>query len=150
MSEARILAAFWQPKSKRFCELTADEIMERSGHHVTCGEFRALIEHKVIRFQTIYSDARCKVYRLAPEGERRVSAMVVMNRLPKIGRRLTAVPIDSKREPHPQANPVTVRGKVFPSMSACARHFGISVQAVACAVERGTTDNIGTRKEAAE
>lgn len=96
MSEARILAAFWQPKSKRFCELTSDEIMERSGHHVTCGTFRALTEHKVVIHSVIATDCRVKLYRLSPEGERRVSAMIVMNRLPKFGRRLTAIPQEVK------------------------------------------------------
>lgn len=75
----------------------------------------------------------------------KADGLVTMSRV-----RRTAVWKRAEAAPHPQANPVTVRGKVFPSMSACARHFGISVQAVACAVERGTTDNIGTRKEAAE
>ena len=46
----------------------------------------------------------------------------------------------------PHAVPVTVRGQTFPSMSECARHFGVSVQAVFDAVERGRTDYIGTRK----
>jgi hypothetical protein len=96
MSEARILAAFWKPKSRRFCELTSDEIMERSGHHVTCGTFRALIEHRVVIYSTIVTCSRIKLYRLAPEGERRVSAMIVMNRLPKFGRRLTAIPQEVK------------------------------------------------------
>jgi hypothetical protein len=41
------------------------------------------------------------------------------------------------------AVPVTVRGETFPSMSACARAFGISPQAVFDAVERGRTDFIG-------
>ncbi len=39
--------------------------------------------------------------------------------------------------------PVTVRGVTFPSMSACARHFGISPQAVWDAIERGRADCIG-------
>lgn len=39
--------------------------------------------------------------------------------------------------------PVTVRGETFPSISACARHFGISPQAVWDALERGSTDGIG-------
>lgn len=51
---------------------------------------------------------------------------------------------------HQQAKPVTVRGETFPSMSACARHFGISVQAVADRIRRGATDTIVMRKEAAE
>jgi transcription antitermination factor NusG len=41
-----------------------------------------------------------------------------------------------------------VRGQAFPSYSACARHFGVTVQAVRSAVERGTTDNIGSRRAA--
>lgn len=49
-----------------------------------------------------------------------------------------------------QAKPITVRGEVFPSLSACARHFGISVQAVADRIRRGSTDTIVMRKEAAE
>lgn len=75
----------------------------------------------------------------------KADGLVTMSRV-----RCTAVWKRAEEEPHPQANPVTVRGKVFPSMSACARHFGITIQAVRSAVERGTTDNIGTRKEAVE
>lgn len=49
--------------------------------------------------------------------------------------------------------PVRVRDLTFPSMSACARHFGITPQAVWDAIERGQQDNIGKgrnwwRKEA--
>ena len=47
---------------------------------------------------------------------------------------------------HSQAVAITVRGQDFPSMAACARHFGISVEAVSCAAKRGTLDNIGTRR----
>ncbi len=47
---------------------------------------------------------------------------------------------------HRQAVAVTVRGQTVPSMAACARHFGISVEAVSCAAKRGTLDNIGTRR----
>lgn len=39
--------------------------------------------------------------------------------------------------------PVTVRGQTFPSISACARHFGITPQAVCDALDRGAADNIG-------
>lgn len=46
---------------------------------------------------------------------------------------------------------ITVRGQAFPSLRSCARHFGISVQAVHDAVRRGCPDGIGMRKmEAAE
>lgn len=46
---------------------------------------------------------------------------------------------------------VDVRGEVFPSIRACARHFGVSKQAVHDAVKRGRTDMIGLRKmEAAQ
>jgi len=39
--------------------------------------------------------------------------------------------------------PVTVRGKVYPSMSAAARELGVSPQSVWDAVERGNTDGVG-------
>ena len=39
--------------------------------------------------------------------------------------------------------PVVIRGEYFPSMSAAARHFGITPQAVWDAVERGRADQIG-------
>lgn len=51
---------------------------------------------------------------------------------------------------HQQAKPITVHGHTFPSMSGCARHFGISVQAVAYHVRRGSLDTLAMRKEAAE
>lgn len=47
----------------------------------------------------------------------------------------------------PYAIPVPVRGVIFESMSACAKHFGISVQAVHDAVKRGRQDFIGLRKQ---
>ena len=52
----------------------------------------------------------------------------------------------------PEPIKVPVRGMEFASLRACARHFGISVQAVSNAVKRGRTDMIGLRKrmEAAE
>ena len=46
----------------------------------------------------------------------------------------------------PDAIPVPVRGVTFESMRACARHFGISVQAVHDAVKRGRQDFIGLRR----
>ena len=46
----------------------------------------------------------------------------------------------------PDAIPVTVRGVTFESMRTCAKHFGISVQAVHDAVKRGRQDFIGLRK----
>ena len=44
------------------------------------------------------------------------------------------------------AIPVPVRGVTFESMRTCAKHFGISVQAVHDAVKRGRQDFIGLRK----
>lgn len=48
----------------------------------------------------------------------------------------------------PDAIPVTVRGVTFESLRTCAKHFGISVQAVHDAVKRGKPDMIGSRKRA--
>ncbi len=95
MSEARILAAFWQPNSKRFCELTGNEIRERTRMELTSPEFRQLSQHRLI-LRTKLQD-NFHVYRLSPAGERRVSEMVVMNTLPKIARKLTAKPQDKRR-----------------------------------------------------
>lgn len=39
--------------------------------------------------------------------------------------------------------PVTVRGVAYPSISACARAFNITPQAVFDAIERGRADFIG-------
>jgi hypothetical protein len=47
----------------------------------------------------------------------------------------------------PYAIPVPVRGVTFESMRTCAKHFGISVQAVHDAVKRGRQDFIGLRKQ---
>lgn len=47
---------------------------------------------------------------------------------------------------HAFGNPavhVTVRGMEFPSMNACARHFGVGVGHVTDMVDSGTLDNIG-------
>ncbi len=66
---------------------------------------------------------------------------------------------DDLEEPEPAPKPtgpepikIPVRGVEFPSLRACAKHFGVSVQAVADAVKRGRADMIGLRKrmEAAE
>jgi len=52
--------------------------------------------------------------------------------------------------------PVVIRGVTYPSMSAAARHFGITPQAVWDAIERGQPDGIGLgrnwwhKQEAAE
>jgi len=46
----------------------------------------------------------------------------------------------------PDAIPVSVRGVTFESLRTCAKHFGISVQAVHDAVKRGRQDFIGLRK----
>lgn len=44
--------------------------------------------------------------------------------------------------------PTMVRGHLYPSQSAVARRFGVRVQTVWAAVERGTTDKIGLGKGA--
>lgn len=51
------------------------------------------------------------------------------------------------------ATPVTVRGRRFPSLTAAARHFSISVAAVSTAVQAGRADRIGagtTRRQKIE
>ena len=41
------------------------------------------------------------------------------------------------------AKPFTIRGETFASMSIAARHFGVTLQAVRGAVERGRLDTLG-------
>lgn len=60
------------------------------------------------------------------------------------------VPEPEPKGVSPEAIKVTVRGVEYASLRACARHFGISVQAVHDAVRRGNPDGIGRRAEAAE
>ena len=43
--------------------------------------------------------------------------------------------------------PTEIRGTLYPSMSAAARAFGVSVQAVWDAAEKGRLDGVGLRKE---
>ena len=76
----------------------------------------------------------------------RVDGLIVSRSL----RRITVYRRDENAKPLAQSKPITVRGETFPSMSACARHFGISVQAVADRIRRGATDTIVMRREAAE
>ena len=76
----------------------------------------------------------------------RVDGLIVSRNL----RRITVYRRDENAKPLAQSKPITVRGETFPSMSACARHFGISVQAVADRIRRGATDTIVMRREAAE
>lgn len=91
MSEAAILAAFWMPGQKRFAPLTGDEVTARSGTSLRSWEFVSLRSRRLI-LATYGSAVKMKLYQLAPEGERRVSAMIVMGTLPKSRSRLTAVP----------------------------------------------------------
>lgn len=71
MTEALIIAAFWQPKSKRFCELTADEIKQRCGAIPQSLEFIGLVQNETILKQTIDTSARITVYRLSLHGQQR-------------------------------------------------------------------------------
>jgi hypothetical protein len=98
MSEAAILSAFWMPGQRRFCELTGAEVEARSGADLKSPDFQSLRVRRII-LATNGSEAQHKmtVYRLAGEGERRVSAMVVMGILPKPRHRLTATPREGVR-----------------------------------------------------
>ncbi len=97
IEEARILAAFWQPKSKRFCELTAGEIRERTGMTTDCSDFAQLTKHKVIVWQALGCGTGIRVYRLSAEGQRRVGMMLGQNSLPATGRKLTAIPQEMRK-----------------------------------------------------
>ena len=92
MSEARILAAFWQPKAKRFCELTSEEVTARCGYGVSSREFQALAQTRVILSSGIPCEKKTRLYRLSAEGEDRVAAMIRFGTMPKPSPRLTAIP----------------------------------------------------------
>lgn len=98
MSEARILAAFYNAKQGRFCELTANDVMDRCRMTVTSYDFKSLVQRRIILRSVIKEWHPIVIYRLAPEGERRVSAMVVLGTLPKRPVRLSAVPPTSRQE----------------------------------------------------
>lgn len=92
MSEARILAAFYQPKSKRFVSLTTDEVAQRCGLPVGHPDARSLIARGIILRQRLQGvNKGAWAYHLSPGGERRVLAMVVVGTLPRPFLRLTAV-----------------------------------------------------------
>jgi hypothetical protein len=56
--------------------------------------------------------------------------------------------IEGIGRPSNSAIPITVRGETFASLSACARHFGISLPSVLYAIKYGNVDKIGLRKRA--
>ena len=100
MSEARVLSAFWNARQKRFVELTANEVLDRSGFTTNSRSVRALISSGCLASEHIKTGGlqiNRVIYRLTPAGERRVAAMVVMGNLPKRGLRLTAIPQGEKR-----------------------------------------------------
>ena len=93
MSEARILAAFYQPKTRLFVSLTGDEILQRSGLPPGHTDARSLIARGVIVRQRLQGvNKGIWAYHLSPGGERRVLAMTVVGTLPKTFVRLTAQP----------------------------------------------------------
>lgn len=95
--EAHILAAFWQRNQGRFCELTGDEVRLRSGYGMTGDHAKTLIETGEIAFEK-YDSHQGRLYRLTRDGEARVTAMIVLDTLPKPKHRLTAIPPPEKRE----------------------------------------------------
>ena len=98
MSEARIIAAFYQPKAKRFVSLTSDEIRNRSGFPPGHPNARSLIARGVItRTKLQGMNASEWLYSLSRDGEARVSAMVTMGTLPKPVFRLTATPLGERK-----------------------------------------------------
>jgi len=46
--------------------------------------------------------------------------------------------------------PVFIKGVYYPSISEAARAHGVTPQAVHCALDRGTQDQIGERKRSAK
>jgi len=46
-----------------------------------------------------------------------------------------------------QPVPVKIRGTLFPSMSAAARHFGLTPSAIQSALNNGTLESVGLRKQ---
>lgn len=97
MSEARILAAFYNRRQGRFCSLLATEVTHRSGSSLTSTEGRSLIQRGFITREELTGvHTQCWAYSLTPKGEARVSAMVVLGTLPKTTFRLTAKPPEGK------------------------------------------------------
>ena len=98
MSEAKILAAFWNQLQGRFCELTGDEVLQRSGTAANMRDFQSLLARDIIQaYRKNKVTHGMALYSLSPEGERRVSAMVVMGVLPKRQPRLTANPKEAAK-----------------------------------------------------
>jgi hypothetical protein len=98
MSEARILSAFWNPRQKRFVELTAPEVRQRTGIAIGDRDGRSLIaRHFITRYKVQGMATNDWLFRLTPAGEARVSAMVVLGALPKFtSRALTATPQEAR------------------------------------------------------
>lgn len=96
MSEARILAAFWNRNQGRFCELTGAEVKHRSGLDINSDAGKTIIQDGSIQFEK-FDTHQGRLYRLSRDGEARVTAMIVMGTLPKPMHRLTAIPPEPVR-----------------------------------------------------
>lgn len=83
MSEARILSAFYQPKSQRFVELTSQEVLARSGYRMDASAAQSLMQTGYIRRQYIAGLSKEYTYSLTGDGRARVLAMVTLGTLPK-------------------------------------------------------------------
>lgn len=92
MSEAFILAAFYQPKSRRFVPLTREEFQQRSGFMPGHPDAMSLIARHIIKREKppgMQTDEW--IYSLSIKGEARVRQMAETGALPKVAR-LTGKP----------------------------------------------------------
>ena len=93
----RILAAFWQPRSRRFCYLTNEELTARSGYMPGHPRVRELIkEGKIIRERIQGASNDEYVFCLSPAAQRLVTALADQGKLPQRPVKLTATPQEVK------------------------------------------------------
>ena len=94
MSEAAVLAAFWQPRARRFVELTGQEVMRRCGMTLGAAPAQSLLQRGFITREKAQGlNSHEWIYRLTITGERRVRQMIDAGMMPKpTGPRLTAKP----------------------------------------------------------
>lgn len=90
----QLLQAFWLPKQNRFCELTDDELRQKSGFAEDMETMRMCIASGLIWCDRAKGDKMTKTYGLTPAG---IQAFDAVKPKDPNRRRLTADPRKARR-----------------------------------------------------
>ena len=63
---------------------------------------------------------------------------------------LPGITIDPPRYPGARERPVTIRGVTYELRTEAAKSLGVAVNTICNAIKRGTVENVGRRKNAAQ